>query len=410
VLAAYPNGASCHDDDIKMVALSPTVAASLPVVVESGAHLDALLFDDVRVRLGDVPCAPTDSPGVPLDPNRIFELEIGSGNWVPTATLSVFLQGVRIPAEPQICHHFGVESFALGADPHGSEVLTGLQLHDGTLLIAVRSLGSPTSIQLYQFGAGDQVTALPYSGGQIRSMFEDSTIGDIWVGTTDGCIGRLTRAATAADCEARSPTPDPLVDQLDGRHDNTVPFELFAVAGGQPAHFDGSGLTLLSTVSEKYTRVLRIAPGEAIFTRQDSGVVLHYKNGALLRPPELLDPAPLHPYGVTALASIAGVPTLAARLNVTDRAFFQFSQGAWSLLFHSPLMVADPHFIAPFQGGLVYGADSGWVGEYVPGNGPCAITSQVGQDLRFMSVSLDGNSLFAGTANVATLYRLTGTR
>jgi hypothetical protein len=133
--------------------------------------------------------------------------------------------------------------------------------------------------------------------------------------------------------------------------------------------------------------------------------VLHYKDGAF-QAPEILDPAPPRSYGVTALADVADVPTISVRLGVSERGFSQWVHGEWTSLFEAPLAVADPHFIAPLGNGLVYIADGGFIGEYVPMVAPCLVENPIGHDPRFM-VALPDGSLLVGVAGAAIVYHLT---
>lgn len=248
-------------------------------------------------------------------------------------------------------------------------------------------IADATRVQAMSIGAPDD---LPHLAAYRRSPGEP-----IYLYGPRGALARATpNLELSLLIDERRCCSDANAVWIDGPHDASSPFELFALDDlGYFERYDGENWTLLTGAlpmpfESPHGGVAWIGPGEAIAAGSRISDVLRYRDGTL------------HTETFTngsddRATAIAVIPGLGTVIGTTRGALYADSgDGNWVQL-ESPLDGRPVHGISPFGEGFVFGrslptGSGGQIAEWVPGHGLCDSIRVTDREVRALAPIADG--------------------
>jgi hypothetical protein len=415
VLAITAPGAGNCSQDLHAFRLGPAI--EVPLALDRAREIVTVFYDSlesVHLAEGPVTCASsTPSRGLLPALGGPFVLDQDRGTWAE-APLPSELAGFRF-AQPSAC--VGAWRVTpIQADPLASSVVwAGARIAPGTAWLAAgSSTAAPSRVVELRCaeGAGCEtrdLTAL-LRAGAVRAMFP-APDGDVWLSNAEGCLLHWSaRSSSVAERLCGAPT-GMFSNSLDGPRTSTAPFELFATFQGLPMWFDQGRLEPL-TLPFRSDHVLWLGPGEAIFPANATGTSTGPSPLIGHRLPDGRTPVEMVPpdEGLEEVTSARTIPALGPMLGVTAlgsrRDLIVRGAGGWSLYATTMLFQENLTAISPFRDGVLYGTQTGLVGQISRGR-ECGKLGALGAvDLRVLvDLGLSDESLIgAGISNYA--YRI----
>lgn len=361
------------------------------------SRYEALLYSETLAELG-LSSGPLElSPeGRPVDEGRLLTPDIYVAAIDASASVSEWTRTDRVGDQvaslglgQPACS--GLEPEPVEIDPDLGAVRILERLPDGRALIGNRAhftivdvAGSVTRVETDPPALGREATAAVVAGNG-RVLIGDER-GQVWEGTLEGARLAATLTVTSS--------PASRVLWMDGARDGSSEAFLLLV-DGRFLRYDGATLEHLDTLElqdeESQSRVLYVAPREAIAFSRFEAEIVRYRQGRVSRESFGLSPSPIRALGPIAGAQVAGETLVGG-----DGFIGVHREGRW--VSHVDPGSAIVYGLAPYREGFLALMVSG-IREYAPEYGLCEVVAVVGDEQRFAVVLgplSDGAALVAG--------------